>query len=246
MAALEILHQDSNVVAINKPAGLLVHRTNLDRRLYHAAMQKLRDQIGQPVFVVHRLDRATSGVLLFALSQEAARFLTNEFQERRVKKTYIALVRGYCDDTGTIDTPLYEKLDRISDAKADVNKAPQEAVTHFQTLSTVELPYAVGRYDTVRYSLVRITPDTGRRHQIRRHFKYISHPIVGDTTHGDHRHNKFITKQFGIDQLMLLSHRLQIAGPDGELLSISAQPSTEMKTLLDAVGIHQLLVSNDV
>ncbi|MBM80471.1 MAG: hypothetical protein CMJ78_07750 [Planctomycetaceae bacterium] len=210
---LSILYKDEDLVVIDKPPGLLVHRTDLDRRIQQVAMQRLRNQLGQPVFVVHRLDRGTSGVLLFALHREAARFLINEFQQRRVKKEYTALVRGYTDDCGEIDTPLYEKLDPICDAQADPNKAPQTALTEYKTLDRIELPCAVGRYATARYSLVRINPHTGRRHQIRRHFNYLSHPVIGDTTHGDHRHNRFFREQLGIDRMLLMSNRLEIRHP---------------------------------
>ena len=165
MDDLEILHLDEQCVAVNKPPDLLVHRSFVATREKENVVRTLSRQLGQRVFTVHRLDRATSGVLMFGLNSEAARSLTTQFERREVQKTYVAIVRGYTDDSGTIDMPLKEPYDRIATpAETTENKPAQEAVTHYETLARSELPLSAGRYPTSRYSFVRVTPHTGRRH----------------------------------------------------------------------------------
>ena len=182
---LEILYQDDVLVAVNKPAGMLVHRSWLDRHETQFVMQTLRDQIGQLVYPIHRLDRPTSGVLLFALNSEIANLLCQQFQQKQTEKQYLAVVRGYVTGHGKIDYPLKIQLDKIADKFSQQDKAPQSAVTFYEGLQTVEMPYGVGRYATSRYSLVRLVPKTGHKHQLRRHMKHIFHPILGDTQYGD-------------------------------------------------------------
>ena len=200
---LEILYKDESLVAINKPSGLLVHRSPIDQFETRFAMQMTRDQIGQHVFPVHRLDKPTSGVLLFALSSNVASLLAKQFTATTMHKNYWAVVRGYTKDSGVIDSDLQEELDKMTDKLADKDKPAQSAITHYERLATTELPFAVGRYETARYSLVSLYPKTGRKHQLRRHLKRIYHPIVGDTTHGDGKQNTFLREQFGLTRLML-------------------------------------------
>lgn len=189
---MDILYRDDTLVAVNKPAGLLVHRSAIDHHETRYALQIVRDQLGRRVYPVHRLDKPTSGILVFALDQDTARRMTKLFAEGAVEKTYLAVVRGYTDEAGTIDYALEEQLDRMTDNKALRDKPAQPAVTHYRRLGIAELPFAVGRYPTARYSLLRVSPKTGRKHQIRRHMKHIFHPVVGDTSHGDGRHNAFL------------------------------------------------------
>lgn len=210
---LEILHQDEHLVAINKPSGLLVHRSLIDRHETRFAIQLTRDQIGRKVYPVHRLDKPTSGVLLFALDSDTARLLTEQFTAGLVQKTYLAIVRGYTDETGIIDYPLQEQLDRIADADAEPDKPAQIAITHYRQLATTELPWPVGRYSTARYSLLELQPRTGRKHQLRRHMKHIFHPIVGDTTHGDGKHNALFREKLGCQRLLLHAVQLQLMHP---------------------------------
>ena len=220
---IEILYQDDLLVAVNKPAGLLVHRSAIDRHETRFALQIVRDQIGQRVYPFHRLDKPTSGVLLFALNSEVARQMMEAFSSGDIKKRYVAVVRGYTPEEELIDYPLKEQLDRMTDAKANRDKPAQEAVTAYKRLATVELPFAVGRYATARYSLLSLMPQTGRKHQIRRHMKHIFHPIVGDTTHGDGRHNSFFREQFGCHRLLLSATNLTFKHPaTGEMLSVDA------------------------
>ena len=211
---LRLLYQDEYLVAIDKPAGLLVHRSWLDRHETQFAMQMTRDLIGQHVYPVHRLDRPTSGVLLFALDPHTARILSDDFAQHRVQKEYLALVRGWTPEQLFIDYPLKEELDKIADKYATADKPAQEARTQLQRLQTVELPYAVSaKHPTSRYSLVRLMPHTGRKHQLRRHMAHIFHPIVGDTKHGDGRHNRFFREQYDCQRLMLCNLSLTIQHP---------------------------------
>ncbi|HBO38365.1 MAG TPA: tRNA pseudouridine(65) synthase TruC [Pasteurellaceae bacterium] len=210
---LEILYQDDYLIAVNKPAGMLVHRSWLDRHETQFVMQTLRDQIGQHVFPIHRLDRPTSGVLLFALSGEIAALLCRQFEDKQVEKSYLAVVRGYLSGNDCIDYPLKIQLDKIADKFAQEDKAPQSAVTFYQGLQTVEMPYAVGRYQTARYSLVRLVPQTGRKHQLRRHMKHIFHPILGDTQYGDLHQNRAFTAYTGCTRLMLHAENLTFNHP---------------------------------
>lgn len=220
---LEILYRDDCLVAINKPSGLLVHKSMIDRHEIYFAMQMLRDQLGMWVYPIHRLDKPTSGVLLFALDSESARRMSEQFANHTIQKTYLAIVRGYTEEEGVIDHALSEKLDKIADKKVNVDKEPQEAVTHFKRVATVELPHAIGRYENTRYSLVEVRPKTGRKHQIRRHMKHISHHILGDTKYGRGEHNKFIREAFDCQRLLLHASKLQILHPySHEKLDITA------------------------
>jgi len=211
---LKILYRDAHYVAIDKPSGLLVHRSPISRDQVFA-VQTLRDQLGQRVYPVHRIDRATSGVLIFGLSADAARQLAGQFESRRVDKAYLAVARGWVDESGTIDHPV---------ADEEGGGATQAALTRYRRLAAVELPFAVDRYPSSRYSLVRIVPETGRRQQIRKHFKHISHHLIGDTTHGNGRHNRFFREHYGIRRLLLMSQRLGFLHPyEGTRITISAQ-----------------------
>jgi len=220
---LAILYQDEYLVAINKPAGLLVHRSMIDRHETQFALQMVRDQIGQRVYPFHRLDKPTSGVLVFALDSNIARQMTEAFSARAMEKEYLAIVRGYTTEKDIIDYPLKEELDKMSDRQANQNKEAQPAITEYQRLATTELPHAVGRYPAARYSLIKVSPKTGRKHQIRRHMKHIFHPIVGDTTHGDGKHNQLFRDAFDCQRLLLHASGLRFSHPvSGEFVSIDA------------------------
>jgi len=212
---LTILYQDDYVVAIDKPSGLLVHRSWLDTHATEFAVQKLRDQIGQHVYPVHRLDRPTSGILLFVLDKDSARHLMQQFIEHTTEKRYLAVVRGYIEQ-GILDYPLKYQYDKIADKKADQTKPAQEAITEYRCLATTEVPIAVGPYSSARYSLVELTPKTGRKHQLRRHMKHLRHPIVGDTSHGDGKHNTMFREHFAINRLLLHAEYLSFIHPKTE------------------------------
>ncbi len=231
---LEILYQDQYIVAVNKPAGMLVHRSWLDRHETQFVMQTLRDQIGQHVFPIHRLDRPTSGVLLFALNAEIANLICQQFENKTVQKSYLAVVRGYLIGSDRIDYPLKIQLDKIADKFSQTDKAPQPAITDYQGLKTVEMPYVVGKYQTARYSLVRLIPQTGRKHQLRRHLKHIFHPILGDTQYGDLHQNRALAEKTGVSRLMLHAEKLEFSHPvTNELVQVNAGLDEQWKTLFE-------------
>ncbi len=234
---LDILYRDDHLIAINKPAGLLVHRSMIDKHETRFAVQLLRDQIGQRVYPFHRLDKPTSGVLLFALDSDTARLMTERFTASEVEKRYLAIVRGYTEAQAVIDYPLKEQLDKMTDANADQNKAAQPAITEYTRLATAELPCAVGRYDTARFSLLQLSPQTGRKHQIRRHMKHIFHPIVGDTTHGDGKQNQFFRQQFNCQRLLLAAVQLTFEHPySGAKVEIRALLDEQFNKVIDELG----------
>ena len=237
----EILYQDNFVVAVNKPAGLMVHRSRIDIRATQFAMQLLRDQIGQPVFPVHRIDRPTSGVLLFALNKESARHLSQQFAERSVSKSYVAIVRGWTEEAMRWEEALVEKQDRMTDGKARRNKPAQQAITEFKRLDKWSIPFSAGKYPTSRYSMVEAKPLTGRKHQLRRHFNHMAHPIVGDTTYGDRRHNRLFREQFGADRLLLMAKRLELVHPiTGNALVIEAEMDDSFTDAISALQKHEI------
>ncbi|CUS49280.1 MAG: tRNA pseudouridine65 synthase TruC [Idiomarinaceae bacterium HL-53] len=211
---LPILYRDEHLVVIDKPSGLLVHRTALAWGETEFAMQQLRDQIEHHVYPVHRLDRPTSGILVFALNANVARTLSDAFASRMVEKTYHAVVRGYMPEAGVIDYPLVEELDDIADKQASKVPDAKEAITEFTTVAKVELPFKVSKkHETSRFSLVQCMPKTGRKHQIRRHLAHLRHPIIGDTNHGDGRQNKFFREHFNCQRLLLMASAIRFEHP---------------------------------
>ncbi len=213
MEPLEILYKDNYIVAVNKPSGLLVHKSPIDKNETQFALQLVRDQIGQYVYPLHRLDKPTSGVLLFALSSEIAKDMSNLFRENEVKKEYLAIVRGYVDKKGFIDYALKQMLDSKEQKKLGITKEPQDAQTSYECLESIELPFKVSRYPVARYSLVKLYPHTGRKHQLRRHMKHIFHPIVGDTKHGRGEHNNLFREKFDCHRLLLHSNKVTFIHP---------------------------------
>ena len=234
---LTILLEDDDIVIIHKHAGLLVHRTYLARKERYFAMQLLRDKVGCHVFPVHRLDRPTSGILLFAKSSEMARVLCEQFEQHTVEKHYLAIVRGNMHEAGRLDYPLKKELDDLGDKYVDPNKLAQDAVTDYEPLLNAEIPYSSGRYASSRYALVHLTPLTGRKHQLRRHMAHLRHPIVGDTTHGDGKQNKFFRDHFTINRLWLIAKKLSFDHPKtGERVVVETELEQEWLTLFQGLG----------
>ena len=235
---LDILYRDDFLVAINKPAGLLVHRSNIDRHETRFAVQLLRDQIGRRVHPLHRLDKGTSGVLLFAFDAASARKVGGQFQRNEVQKRYLAVVRGWPPEAGVIDHPLSRQFDdygRKLGAEGAAEALP--AVTEYRRLASIELPEAVDRYPTSRYALLELAPRSGRQHQLRRHLKHIAHPIIGDATWGKGVHNRYFQQRFGCGRLLLACTRLELRHPqDGRALFIAAPLETGFASLINALG----------
>ena len=199
---LEILYEDHHLVAINKPHGLLVHRTRLADDATEFALQMLRNQLDMHVYPIHRLDRKTSGILLFALNEEIHRTMQQAFATRKVKKKYLAIVRGHTPDQESIDYPLKKENGNL-----------QEAITDFITLDRIELNLPFGIHPTSRYSLLEIRPQTGRKHQIRRHLAHLRHPIIADRPHGCNKQNKLFKEKFGLMTMMLHALELEFIHP---------------------------------
>ena len=233
--SLPIIYRDDTLIAIHKPAGLLVHRSTLDRHETRFALQMLRDQIGQLVYPVHRIDKGTSGVLLFALDREVGRCLYRQFEHGQVSKRYVAVVRGHPPESGDIDHPLQRMADEHAGIAA--SDTAQPAQTRYRRLATVELPYRVDRYPSTRYALVELSPLTGRWHQLRRHMKHIAHPIIGDATHGKGRHNRLFQSLFGHPRLLLAATDMRLVHPvSGQALHLQARLAEEFADVVGQLG----------
>jgi tRNA pseudouridine65 synthase len=229
MPLLDILFQDEYLVAINKPHGLLVHQSSIARDAEEFALQLLRDQLNQKVFPAHRLDRKTGGVLLFSLSKEVDKLMQQQFQDNRVHKKYLALVRGHTPDDEEIDYPLRKE-----------NGTLQDAFTRYKTLARAELNVPFGSHPTSRYSLVEAKPETGRMHQLRKHFAHIFHPIIGDRTHGCNKQNKLFKEKWELDTMLLHASQLAFEHPvNGMQVLIEAPLQPEFLRMLELMGMSE-------
>ncbi len=215
-APLPLLWRDEHLVAVYKPAGWLVHRTGLDAGETRFVLQALRDQLGQHVYPVHRLDKGACGVLVMALHAQAARALAEAFAAQAVRKRYLALVRGWAPLHAEVDHPL--RPDDAPDAPA------QPARTRIACLARLELAQASdARFASTRAALVVAEPATGRRHQIRRHLKHLAHPIIGDATHGKGPLNRWWAARLGQARLWLHAWQLSLPHPsDGRILTLDS------------------------
>ncbi len=222
MPEIEIIYQDHRLVIVYKPAGLLFHRHGWDR-IGPFLLQLLRDQIDHTLFPVHRLDRPTAGLALFALDPEAARFMALAFQEHKIHKTYWAICRGYTPQHTTIDYPL----------KCPDNGHIQPAVSLLCRQACCEMNIPSPPHSCSRYSLVKLRPLHGRTHQLRRHMAHIRHPIIGDVNHGDGRHNRIFRDHFAIHRLLLCALGLRLPHPEGGHLHVSARPDREFEDLVE-------------
>lgn len=220
---LDIIYETEDLIAINKPHGLLVHRSRIANDATEFALQKVRDYVGHFVYPVHRLDRKTSGVLLFAKSEKVNSEVQKQFREHEVNKTYLAVVRGYLTEKQTIDYPLTE------------NDKTQDAITHLSPLEQFELNIPFGKFSTSRYSLIEVKPTTGRFHQIRKHMKHIFHPILGDRPHGCNKQNKLWKDKFGLTKMMLHASELEFKFPEGNSIKIEAKESDEFVRIISVL-----------
>ncbi|WP_342333244.1 pseudouridine synthase [Pedobacter sp. FW305-3-2-15-E-R2A2] len=223
---LEIVYQDDHLIAINKPHGLLVHRSSIANDAKEFALQLLRDQVNRHVSPVHRLDRKTGGLLLFAFEKEVEIAMHQQFQNGEVQKKYLAVLRGYAPDSGEIDYPL-----------AKENGTMQEAFTAYVTLQRAELDVAFGKHPTSRYSLVEATPTTGRMHQLRRHFAHIFYPIIGDRKHGCNKQNKFFKEEWEMTTMLLHASELIFNHPvTKEQIHLKAGVQDEFQRTMNLMG----------
>lgn len=223
---LEIVYQDDHLIAINKPHGLLVHRSSIANDAKEFALQLLRDQVNRHVSPVHRLDRKTGGLLLFAFEKDVEIAMHQQFQNGEVQKKYLAVLRGYAPDSGEIDYPL-----------AKENGTMQEAFTAFVTLKRAEIEVAFGKHPTSRYSLVEATPTTGRMHQLRRHFAHIFYPIIGDRKHGCNKQNKFFKEEWEMTTMLLHASELGFTHPvTKEKIQLKANVHDEFKRTMELMS----------
>jgi tRNA pseudouridine65 synthase len=224
---LDILFRDNHLIAINKPHGLLVHRSSIAADAEEFALQMLRDQIGQKVNPVHRIDRKTGGVLLFAFDKPTEIIMQQAFMQNKVGKKYFAIVRGYTPDFEEIDYPLRKE-----------NGTLQDALTRYTTLKRVELDVPYGSHPTSRYSLVEAVPQTGRMHQLRKHFSHVFHPIIGDRTHGCNKQNKLFKERWQMETMLLHASELSFVHPINgvEIVTIKANIQPEFLRAMNIMG----------
>ncbi|MDQ1098428.1 MULTISPECIES: pseudouridine synthase [Chryseobacterium] len=223
---LEILYRDEHIIAINKPSGLLVHKSFYSGEADTYAIQELKKQIGQKVYPVHRLDRKTSGVLLFTLDKETLRTMSDQFATREVEKKYIAILRGWTKEEETIDYDLTNE-----------NEVKQNAMTYYRRLQTSEIDLPFLKHLTSRYSLVEAIPETGRFHQLRKHFKHILHPILGCRKHGCNKQNKLLLQTFNMTRMTLHAYQLAFTHPiTNERINVYATIDEEFKKVGDILG----------
>lgn len=225
--SLPILYQDDHLVAVNKPSGLLVHKSWVAKDAKEFALQTVRDMMGKHVFPIHRLDRPTSGVLLFAYSGELAQQVQSQWES--AEKIYWAVVRGWLPEPKRVDHPLKGMADYGQDIETE-----QEAQTQFTPLGKIEIDDQIDRYPKSRFSWVQAQPFQGRTHQIRRHLKHLSHPILGDARYGKGKYNRYMAEHYGADRLMLHARRLTVTHPVlGSQIRIEAPIEGSMQSLFE-------------
>lgn len=230
--SLNILFHDEYFVAINKPHGLLVHRSKIATNTDEFAVQRLRDQIGLHVHPAHRLDRKTSGVLLFALNKPALSAIREIFEKEEINKTYWAILRGFTESNGMIDYALTN----------DKGKT-QGAQTAYTTLDQTEIDVPFGKHPTSRYSWVEAKPKTGRMHQLRKHFAHIFHPIIGDRPHGCNKQNKLFLEKWKMSTMLLHARALSFIHPiTNKSIEIEAYPQAEFIRMIDTLKFDQSLL----
>lgn len=223
---LEIIYEDDHLIAINKPHGLLVHRSSIATNTAIYALQLLRDQVGYHVYPIHRLDRKTAGVLLFSKTAEFVAQIQTNLQDDSSIKKYTAFVRGYFPQEITLDYPLTN----------DKGKT-QEAITQFKCLNHYELDIPLGKHTTSRYSLIEAYPKTGRMHQIRKHLNHLRHPIIGDRPHGCNKQNRLFLERWQLNSMLLNAREMSFSHPIlNEKVIITANQSDEFKRILILVG----------
>lgn len=226
---LEIVHEDDHIVVINKPPNILTHLTKISEDTI-SVLDILNRQLTRKMFPIHRLDRATTGILIFAKDAITAEKINEPFRLKKVKKTYHAIVRGYMEKTGFIDEPLFSETKGVY----------QEAVSEWQSLEASEMLWEVSRYPTSRYSLIALFPQTGRHHQLRKHMAKLRHPIIGDRRHGDVKHNNFWRDKFGTNRLWLHASKIEIPF-DGDTLKFEAGLPEDFQQIITALGLNKTI-----
>lgn len=199
---LPILYRDQAIVLVDKPPGLLVH-PNPHERGAPTCLWMVSDRLGAQVRTVHRIDRAASGLVLLALTQESASLMSAQFRQRTIGKEYLAIVRGHMNEACTIDLPV----------PRDLGSVPVPSLTSARPLARAVVHEPVGRYDEGWFTLVAVELLTGRMHQARKHLHHINHPIIGDKKHGDPAQNRYFQRRFDTRELFLRAYRLRFDHP---------------------------------
>ena len=229
------LYRDDWLLAVHKPAGLLVHRSPIDKHETEFALQYARElNGGGHVYAVHRLDRPTSGLLLFARDPHTASLLGQAMMANQVQKTYRALVRGWAPESGLIDHALKEHA--VDKRLREEPQPVREAQTRYTRLASTQIPVEIEGFPTSRYSLLQLHPLTGRKHQLRRHMQYIAHPIIGDSNYGRTKHNHYFAERFGYSRLMLAATELSLTHPiTGKALHLATEPSEDFQRVIGEI-----------
>ncbi len=234
---MNILYEDESIIVIDKPSKMMVYPTPMAKNCHWFATKELAKLGYTKLHTIHRLDRPTSGVLLFAKNKEVARDLSLLFRENKIKKTYLCLVRGFTEKSGSIDKAL----------KKDGDGSLQEAKTNYTLLNQIIVDLEISKYPQSRFSLVEVEPQTGRMHQIRRHFSHLRHPIIGDKRYGDRHYNKFIKEQYKIEDLMLHALSIEFKHPSSkELIKIETDPPTYFNELLEILNAVKVVTPRQV
>jgi tRNA pseudouridine65 synthase len=211
---VKVVFEDEQCLVASKPSNLIVHHSYYARNIDETSLTDLiRDQVNSEACPVHRLDRKTSGLILFAKKAAFASRFQQLFEHGGIEKTYLALLRGHLEDRGVINSPV--KNDRGN---------YKEALTEFNCLEHFERDYLIPPYEKQRYSLVEFAPITGRMHQLRIHANKIAHPIINDPKYGNRHHNHYFQNQLGIEELFLHAHSLKFKQPFTEELIELQEP----------------------
>lgn len=227
---IKLIFEDEHLLAFSKPSGMLVHSTKLDKYETHNAADILRDKLGFRIFPLHRLDKGTSGLLLFAKRLEGAKTLHEIFEKESTKKEYLCICRGWTPENETIDYAI---------RNPDKPKAePKKAITSYKRLNISEVDWPVSRYASTRLSLIAAYPKTGRTHQIRMHFAHIRHYIAGDGRHGERHINRLFEEKFGMRRLLLHSHRIEFVHPyTNQTIRLNDAPDQTWNKILQKTGL---------
>lgn len=226
---LDIIYQDDHIVVVDKPQGMLVHRSKMAQDADTFLLQELRNQIGRRVNAVHRLDRKTSGLILFAFEGDITKQLQDQFLSKTVEKLYLAIVRGYFAGPLLLDYDLTDDRGRV-----------QDAVTHFDLIEQVEVDVPFGGHPTSRYSMISAMPETGRLHQIRKHLAHLRHPIIGDRPHGCNKQNKLFKERWAMTNMLLHAYRLSFDHPvDHRRLELRTPPPPVFQETSAMLGFNQ-------
>jgi len=222
---IEIVFEDDLMIAVNKPNNFLIHQSHYARNIIEITLlQKLESQLGYPVYPLHRLDRKTSGIIILLKDKSRVAEFQDLFSSKTIQKTYYAIVRGFSPASGQIDSPV----------KEDDSGIYKDALTKFETLAQIELPIAVNLHNTSRYSLIKLMPQTGRMHQLRKHMNKINHPIIGDPKYGDRFHNRMFEKEFGSTYLLLHARQIEFVHPvSKQQMELAADFTETWKSLLN-------------